>query len=70
VFAPLGTPATTIARLNGAINKALADANTQTNFGNSATEPTGGTPEQLGKSAREDFEKYARLVKDLNIRTR
>lgn len=70
VFAPLGTPAPTIARMNAAINKALADAGTQAAFGKGATEPTGGTPEQLAKDARGDSDKYARLVKELNIRTK
>jgi tripartite-type tricarboxylate transporter receptor subunit TctC len=70
VFAPLGTPPAAIARLNAAINKGLAEGGTQESFGKGATEPTGGTPEQLARYAREDSEKYARLVKELNIRTR
>jgi tripartite-type tricarboxylate transporter receptor subunit TctC len=70
VFAPLGTPPAAIARLNAAINKGLADAGTQESFGKGATEPTGGTPEHLAAAAREDSDKYARLVKELNIRTR
>jgi tripartite-type tricarboxylate transporter receptor subunit TctC len=70
VFAPLGTPQAVVARLNVAINKGLADAGTQGSFGKGATEPTGGTPEELGRFAREDSDKYARLVRELNIRTR
>jgi tripartite-type tricarboxylate transporter receptor subunit TctC len=59
-----------VARLNAAINKSLADAETQERFGKGATEPTGGTPEELARYAREDADKYARLVRELNIRTR
>jgi tripartite-type tricarboxylate transporter receptor subunit TctC len=70
VFAPLGTPPATITRLNAAINKALADAGTQAAFGKGATDATGGTPEQLAKDARGDSDKYARLVKELNIKTK
>jgi tripartite-type tricarboxylate transporter receptor subunit TctC len=70
VFAPLGTPAGAIAKLNAAINKGLADLATQESFAKGATEATGGTPEQLAAAAREDSDKYARLVKELNIRTR
>jgi tripartite-type tricarboxylate transporter receptor subunit TctC len=70
VFAPLGTPAPVVARLNAAVNKSLADAGTQESFGKGATEATGGTPEQLAAAAREDSDKYARLVKELNIRLR
>jgi hypothetical protein len=34
----------------------------------SATEPVGGSPEDLERLARGDFQKYGRLVKELNIR--
>ena len=70
VFAPIGTPEPAVTRLNAAINKALADAGTIAGFGRGATEATGGTPEQLATSARGDSDKYARLVKELNIKTR
>jgi tripartite-type tricarboxylate transporter receptor subunit TctC len=68
-FVPLGTPPALISRLNAAMNKALADAGTREHFMKSATEPVGGTPEELARAARGDFDKYARLVKELNIRT-
>jgi len=68
-FVPLGTPESVIARLNAAANKALADPGTHQQFLTSATEPVGGTPEYLAKAARVDFEKYARLIGELNIRT-
>ena len=68
-FVPLGTPPAVIARLNAAMSKALADDATRELFLKSATEPVGGTPEDLGRAARADFEKYARLVSELNIRT-
>jgi tripartite-type tricarboxylate transporter receptor subunit TctC len=67
-FVPLGTPAGLIARLNAVMNKALADGATREQFGKSATEPAGGTAEDLARLARADFNKYARLVKELNIR--
>ena len=66
-FAPLGTPADIIARLNAEIDKALADKATKEAFLRSATDPAGGTPERLAAAARADFDKYARLVKELNI---
>ena len=31
--------------------------------------PVGGTPGQFAKLVREDYDKYARLVRDLNIKT-
>jgi len=68
-FVPLGTPTTVIARMNEAINKALADAATREHFLKSATEPVGGTPDDLARAARADSNKYARLIKELNFRT-
>ncbi len=51
-FVPLGTPAPVIARLNAAANKAVADPGTREQFLTSATEPVGGTPEDLAREAR------------------
>jgi tripartite-type tricarboxylate transporter receptor subunit TctC len=68
VFVPVGTPATVTARLNTEIGKALADAAIKTNLINSAQEPIGGSVEQFARLVREDFAKYERLVKDLNIK--
>ena len=67
-FVPLGTPAAVVARLNAAMNKAVADPGTHDQFLTSATEPGGGTSEELARAARGDFEKYARLIGELNIR--
>ena len=68
-FVPLGTPPAIVARLNAAIGKALSDSATRESFLKTATEPVGGSPEQLARSARADSDKYARLVRELNIRT-
>jgi len=43
------------------------DANLKQNFDKGSLEAIGGSPEQLGKLARSDSEKYQRLVKELNI---
>jgi len=66
-FAPLGTPAEIIARLNAEMDKAVADKATREAFFRSATDPAGGTPERLTAAARADSDKYARLVRELNI---
>jgi tripartite-type tricarboxylate transporter receptor subunit TctC len=68
-FVPQGTPPAIVARLNDEMNKALKDAKLQENFTKGAVEAVGGTPDEIGKLARADSEKYARLVKELNIRT-
>jgi tripartite-type tricarboxylate transporter receptor subunit TctC len=68
VFAPAGTPASIISRLNAAANRALTDAAVRDSFLQSAQEPIGGTAEQFDRLIHDDFEKYGRLVKELNIK--
>lgn len=65
---PAGTAGEIVARLNAEINKALADPAVRERYFQAALEPVGGTPEQFGKVIRDDYEKYARLVRELNIR--
>jgi tripartite-type tricarboxylate transporter receptor subunit TctC len=67
-FVPAGTPTEIIARLNVEIGKALVDPTIRDNMLKTANEPVGGTPEQFGRLAQADSEKYARLVKELNIK--
>lgn len=66
---PAGTPAPIVARLNAEMRKALADPKLLDNFNKGAVEAVGGTPEELGQLARADSDKYARLIKELNIKT-
>jgi len=68
VFAPAGTPRTITERLNSAIGKAIADPAVRKEFLNSGQEPVGGTAEQFSNLVREDFAKFGRLVKDLDIK--
>ena len=55
-------------RLNSEINKAIADPAVRKNLLDSAQEPVGGTAEQFATLVREDYAKFGRLVKDLNIK--
>jgi tripartite-type tricarboxylate transporter receptor subunit TctC len=68
VFAPAGTPASVVERLNAEIGKALADAEVRKNLQDSAQEPIGGTSEQFAALVRGDYAKFGRLVKNLNIK--
>jgi len=68
VFAPAGTPGAITARLNAEINKALADPAVRRAFAESAQEPVGGTAEEFTALVREDYAKFGRLVKELNIK--
>lgn len=67
-FVPAGTPSAIVARLNTEMNKALAEAAIRDSFLQSAQEPVGGTAEQFLRLVREDYAKYQRLVKELNIK--
>jgi tripartite-type tricarboxylate transporter receptor subunit TctC len=67
-FLPAGTPPAIVARLNSEMNKALAEAAVRDSFLQSAQEPVGGSAEQFLRLVREDFAKYERLAKDLNIK--
>jgi tripartite-type tricarboxylate transporter receptor subunit TctC len=67
-FAPAGTPAPIIAKLNAEMNKALKDPKLIDTFTKGAIEPIGGNPDDIGKLARADSDKYARLVKELGIK--
>ena len=68
VFVPAGTPAAIITRLNTEMNRALGEATIRESFLQSTQEPVGGSAEQFSRLIREDFDKYGRLVNELNIR--
>ncbi len=68
VLVPAGTAVEIVTRLNTEINKALVDPVLRERYQQAALEPVGGTIEQFTKLIRDDYEKYGRLVKDLNIR--
>jgi tripartite-type tricarboxylate transporter receptor subunit TctC len=68
VFVPAGTPQAITARLNAEINKALTDTAVRESLFQQAQEPIGGTAEQFLQLFRDDYAKYERLIKELNIK--
>ena len=68
VFAPVGTPRAITERLNSEIGKAIADPIVRKELLDSGQEPVGGTAEQFSNLVREDFAKFGRLVKELDIK--
>jgi tripartite-type tricarboxylate transporter receptor subunit TctC len=64
---PAGTPAAIAARLNAEVNAALRDEGVRKGLADQGQEPVGGTAEAYARLAREDSEKYGRLVEALNI---
>jgi tripartite-type tricarboxylate transporter receptor subunit TctC len=67
VFVPAGTPPEIVSRLNKEINVALGDEKIRMSFFDQSLEPAGGAAAQYAKLVREDSDKYARLVKELNV---
>lgn len=68
VFVPTGTPPAVADRLNAEINKALAEGAIRGSFLQSAQEPVGGNADAFSRLVRDDFAKYERLVRELNIK--
>jgi tripartite-type tricarboxylate transporter receptor subunit TctC len=67
-FVPTGTPPAIAARLNAELNKALADPAIRSTLSESAQEPVGSSSAQFEQLVRDDYDKYARLVRDLNLK--
>jgi tripartite-type tricarboxylate transporter receptor subunit TctC len=67
-FVPAGTPPAVVARLNTNINKALSAVGIREGFLQSAQEPVGGRADAFSQLVHRDFETYARLLKELNIK--
>jgi len=68
VLMPAGTPPGVAGRLNAEINKALAESAVRDGFLQSGQEPVGGSAEAFSRLVHGDFDTYARLVKELNIK--
>jgi tripartite-type tricarboxylate transporter receptor subunit TctC len=68
-FAPLGTPGAIITRLNAEFDKAMRDQGARDALAKTATDAVIGPPEILAALAREDSAKYARIVREVNIKT-
>jgi tripartite-type tricarboxylate transporter receptor subunit TctC len=66
-FAPPGTPAPIIDKLNTEMNTALKDPKLLENFSAGALEAIGASPDVIGALARADSEKYSQLAEELEI---
>ena len=68
IIAPAGTPAPIVNRLNAEIGKALAMADVRERFASLGYEAAGNTPEQFAAIIAADVAKFAKIIKDANIR--
>jgi tripartite-type tricarboxylate transporter receptor subunit TctC len=68
VFAPAGTPAAAIQRLNQEINAALKLPDVRERLAGAGLEVLGGTPSRLADFMKADDERYGTLARELRIR--
>jgi tripartite-type tricarboxylate transporter receptor subunit TctC len=63
VVGPAGMPKDILARLNAAVNRAIAAPAFVARFGSIGDEPAGGSPEDFAETIRKDSAKWADVVK-------
>ena len=68
VFAPAGTPAAVVERLNAEINKALAQPDMRARLIAADNVPTGGSAADFGKQIALEYENNGRIVKAAGIK--
>jgi tripartite-type tricarboxylate transporter receptor subunit TctC len=68
IVAPAGTPAPVIARLNDAVNKALAKADVKEKINKLGAVTTGGTPDAFKSFLEKDFVRWSTLIKAAGIK--
>jgi len=68
VFAPRGTPREIVLRMSEEMNKIARDPVVRRLLLTSALSPHPGTPEELSALLRKDYERYGKLVRQLDLR--
>ena len=68
VFAPAGTPADILQRLNRELNAALRSPEVAERLQRAGAEPVGGTPEQFAKIYRDEFENWKAVIQRAGIK--
>ena len=68
VFAPAGTPADAVTRLNHALNNTLAQPEVKERLLVAGIETRPGTPDDLDRFVRAEFDKWGKVIRTANIR--
>ncbi|MSP29633.1 MAG: tripartite tricarboxylate transporter substrate binding protein [Acetobacteraceae bacterium] len=68
LFAPAGTPAPIVERMATEMNKIALEPEIQAHMLRLALRATTGTPAQLGALLRKDFDRYVKIIKQLDLR--
>jgi tripartite-type tricarboxylate transporter receptor subunit TctC len=67
ISAPPKTPAAIVAKLNAAVNQALADPEVKAQYARLHLQAVGGTPENMGKIVKADTERWGAVIKSANV---
>lgn len=67
LVAPAGTPADAIARLNHAVNQVLVREDFISRARAMGVEPRGGTPDDLARYIKQEYDRWVPLLKSLNL---
>jgi tripartite-type tricarboxylate transporter receptor subunit TctC len=68
LLAPKGTPPAVIRRLNAELNKALQSPEVRDRIRKIGAEAEGGGPERLSQRIRQEYDRWARVIKAANIK--
>ena len=68
MWAPKGTPAAVVGRLNTAANKALRDPDVEKSLAAAGFRITGGTPQRFAERIRKDLERWNKVVAQAGVR--
>ena len=68
LFAPAGTPAAIVARLNAESNRALSLAEVREKIAAAGSDPIGGTSDELARFLANDIAKWTRVTRDAGIK--
>jgi tripartite-type tricarboxylate transporter receptor subunit TctC len=68
MFAPAGTPAAVVARVNGEINELLTEGDVKDVLAKQGLSPAGGRPERLGGLVKQELARWNRVVNATGIK--
>jgi tripartite-type tricarboxylate transporter receptor subunit TctC len=68
IFAPAGTPRDIVAKVNADTNALLQAADLRERFAAAGAEPAGGSAEAFAEIVRVETEKWARVIKQANVK--
>ncbi len=63
LFAPAGTPAPILAKLNAEVNAIMRKPDVQTRFAELGAQPVGGTPEEMQRFLRAEVDRWADVIR-------